>query len=501
MENASNSPIRSGRLASRPIFPRNCSGGERYEAVFEKTSLHRDVADALADLGYFFAKFNIDVEADTKTKAAYLAIDILDEGPRAVLGDIKVTGNKVNSRDDIVKYLGLQPGEPWNRSKSLHVGYRLWRSARFAKAEVNPVAPAAGKKGVTLRIAVVECDRAAALQTVQRRRAGSAEVSRLDLQSGPVARRHGLAGPRRGRQVDGGPLAKAWGDGRRKADGQPRGRSVGVCHDCRGGRDWPLLRAAAAQGGDADADVHRGCAHRGFRGGGAARSEQAAGFRAPRRQARRCWGAEGKSPTWAGPEAQDADRPTPFRLAMDLDPAGVLYFFRARTRNARFAAACSASPGRTQQPSTSRPPRAGCWRSCAAIPRTRAPGDDGKTAAKPVGVGWRLSFQAERLFAADQERSTGPAPAMQTTSTPAARSVPCAAFFFDQEDVSKFLFRNAEDQQSLQGLRFAAGDAWGDTSSMRWMIWGSKFSEEFNDAGGFPFPATSTRRTLRPRRS
>ena len=74
--------------------------------------MHRDVADALADLGYFFAKFNLDVEADAKTKTARLAIDILDEGPRAVLGDIEVTGNKVNSRDDIVKYLGLQPGEP-----------------------------------------------------------------------------------------------------------------------------------------------------------------------------------------------------------------------------------------------------------------------------------------------------------------------------------------------------------------------------------------------------
>ena len=227
-------------------FPTQPLDGERYEAPFGKTPLHRNVADALADLGHCFARFNIDVEPDAKTKTACLTIDILDEGPRAVLGKVEVTGNKVNSRDDIVKYLGLRPGEPWNRTKSLDVGYRLWRSARFAKAEVNPVAPAAGQKGVTLRIAVVESERAPPLRKpLQRRRPGGAEISRLGLQSEPVARRHGLAGPRRGRQVDGDPLAEARGDDRGEAAGWPRGRTGGICDGGRGRRNRHLLRAAA----------------------------------------------------------------------------------------------------------------------------------------------------------------------------------------------------------------------------------------------------------------
>ena len=58
-----------------------------------------------------------------------------------MLGNIEVTGNKVNLRDDVVKYLGLRPGEPWSRGKTLGVSYRLWQSARFTKAEVTAVAP------------------------------------------------------------------------------------------------------------------------------------------------------------------------------------------------------------------------------------------------------------------------------------------------------------------------------------------------------------------------
>ena len=102
-------------------------GGEVFDAPEDKSALHHDIADALADLGYFFAKFTINIETDAKSKTASMLIDIIDEGPRAVLGDIEVKGNKINSRDDIVKYLGLRPGEPWNRSKSLGVSHRLWQ--------------------------------------------------------------------------------------------------------------------------------------------------------------------------------------------------------------------------------------------------------------------------------------------------------------------------------------------------------------------------------------
>ena len=53
--------------ASRP--PR-CRTPRSSNAAEIKTALHRDVADALADLGYFFTKFKLNAVPDPQTKTA-----------------------------------------------------------------------------------------------------------------------------------------------------------------------------------------------------------------------------------------------------------------------------------------------------------------------------------------------------------------------------------------------------------------------------------------------
>ena len=105
----------------------------------------------------------------------------------------------------------------------------------------------------------------------------------------------------------------------------------------------------------------------------------------------------------------------------------------------------------------SRPPRAGSWSSCAPIPR-RASGDRRQGRRKPVGEGWRLSFKPTP-FRGGSRKSTGPAPAMRTTSTPGIRSVPFAASSSTRRTSGSSSLRSAEDQQSLQKPALAAGGA------------------------------------------
>ncbi len=118
--------------------------------------LHRGVADALADLGYFFAKFSVDVTADAASKKARLVVNISDEGARCLFGDVHVEGNEANSREDILKYIAFQPAAPATRDEAVRFQEKLWRSGRFIKSEVALASPATPDSRAALLIHVVE---------------------------------------------------------------------------------------------------------------------------------------------------------------------------------------------------------------------------------------------------------------------------------------------------------------------------------------------------------
>ena len=118
-----------------------------------------------------------------------------------------------------------------------------------------------------------------------------------------------------------------------------------------------------------------------------------------------------------------------------------------------------------------------------------ATGDDGKAPATSVGEGCRLSFQAN-AFSRRIKRihRTGGDYANDFDANRPISSL--CGFLFDQEDLWKVLFRNAENQQALQGLRLLRVilgrhvlDAVDELAV--------KFSEECSGAGEFPIPNDS----------
>jgi hypothetical protein len=112
------------------------------------------IKDAFADLGYSSARFFDDVVRDSQRKTVSLVIKIHGEGARTVLDTIDVTGNVKNSREEVIDYLGLQPGMPLSRELCTRLKDRLWTSGRFTKCDVAliPTFGRAEKQGLAIEL-------------------------------------------------------------------------------------------------------------------------------------------------------------------------------------------------------------------------------------------------------------------------------------------------------------------------------------------------------------
>ncbi|MBN2216029.1 MAG: hypothetical protein JW719_01505 [Pirellulales bacterium] len=117
-------------------------------------NIERWTRRALADQG-FFSTFEISLLPQSDGKTAHLLIRISDEGSRAVLGDIVITGNKNNTREEILDYLGLKPGMSVPPNWAAELEYRLWRSGRFIRSDVTLDAPTTNNQA-TLQINLLE---------------------------------------------------------------------------------------------------------------------------------------------------------------------------------------------------------------------------------------------------------------------------------------------------------------------------------------------------------
>lgn len=118
--------------------------------------LTREVKDACAELGWFFPELRLRVEPGKDARTADLAIEIADEGPPGVIGDIQVAGNAANSREEIVRFLGIQPGGLCDRGACERLTRRLLLSGRFLAAAVRPAPPEEKAERVTLAVRVIE---------------------------------------------------------------------------------------------------------------------------------------------------------------------------------------------------------------------------------------------------------------------------------------------------------------------------------------------------------
>ena len=87
---------------------------------------------------------------------ADLCIKIVDEGPTAEIGTIEVGGHERNSREEVLDYLKIKPGDQLTRQRFVELQQRLWASARFIRSDVKPILPANRADKLALRIDLVE---------------------------------------------------------------------------------------------------------------------------------------------------------------------------------------------------------------------------------------------------------------------------------------------------------------------------------------------------------
>ncbi len=101
----------------------------------QHSKLRQRIEHVLADEGYITAKFRTRVEFDSRQ--AFLHVDVEDLGAQATIRQIKITGNKRHTNEQIVQYLGLAIGQPWTTRRKSEILHQLWRSARFREHRVS----------------------------------------------------------------------------------------------------------------------------------------------------------------------------------------------------------------------------------------------------------------------------------------------------------------------------------------------------------------------------
>jgi hypothetical protein len=125
--------------------------------------IKEQVTDLLAGRGFLFPKVNVQVVPNPSARTAELQVEVLEEGPHAVIERIDVDGNKTNTAEAVLRYLDLKPGMELSSELVGRIEDRLWRAARFLGYKVSlGSADAAGR--VPLKIELAEYDKAPPLE-------------------------------------------------------------------------------------------------------------------------------------------------------------------------------------------------------------------------------------------------------------------------------------------------------------------------------------------------
>ena len=116
-------------------------------------SLSSRVTNTLAKHGFFLSRFSLNVVTNAITRTATLQVKITEEGPSATIGSIAVVGNRKNSREALLNYLGLKPGMKFTSDLAATLNDRLYHSARFLTNSVIAGTPdSSGRMKLTLEV-------------------------------------------------------------------------------------------------------------------------------------------------------------------------------------------------------------------------------------------------------------------------------------------------------------------------------------------------------------
>lgn len=118
--------------------------------------LKEQVLRQLAQAGYMQAKVEVKTVRDEATHTAALHVDILSEGPPAVLAGISCTGLKRDSEVALLKYLELEKGRPFKSGQVQEIEERLLRSARYTSYKVTATPHETDRPEMDLKLELVE---------------------------------------------------------------------------------------------------------------------------------------------------------------------------------------------------------------------------------------------------------------------------------------------------------------------------------------------------------
>jgi hypothetical protein len=126
--------------------------------------LQRRIEELLFDDGLLFPEFTVRVRLDKQSERAGLVIEVADPGLPAALDEIVIVGNETNSREDVLKYLGLAPGIAVRTDLRNEVIDKLAQSGRFTESKVEFNKPAARGERLTMKITLTEYKKAPSLR-------------------------------------------------------------------------------------------------------------------------------------------------------------------------------------------------------------------------------------------------------------------------------------------------------------------------------------------------
>ena len=124
--------------------------------AWTRQHLTRQVYLAFAEHGYFFPQLEVKVAPNPRTGKAELLIEVFDDGPSGVVGEIEMLSTGRNSRDAILKLIEFSPGMPLTHAQISQIKKRLYDSGRFARFDVRPEPPAKFGGPMRLKIELVE---------------------------------------------------------------------------------------------------------------------------------------------------------------------------------------------------------------------------------------------------------------------------------------------------------------------------------------------------------
>lgn len=150
------------------------SGDPFDEAEYEKGKL--DIANALADTGYAFARVNGTARVDLTNHTADVRF-VAEPGPRSVLGDIDIIGLKEVPEGPVRSALLLEKGQRYSRRELELARAALGRLGVFSRVELTPVLDHPETKTVPIVVRVEE----SALRSVSAGLGARLDVLRLSV--------------------------------------------------------------------------------------------------------------------------------------------------------------------------------------------------------------------------------------------------------------------------------------------------------------------------------